>query len=251
MKNIFFTILSFAFLIFFSCSSINNSIIEIEDNIIIVSDTIVDDNINNTPKKNKLLALGDSYTIGQNVCEKCRFPEQLVDSLLKRTANKNTFPLKLIARTGWTTTNLINAIENENLASNYNLVTLLIGVNNQYQKKSFSIYEKEFPRLVNIAIQSLSGVSKNLIVLSIPDYAFTPFGKGNATISQEVKKYNDFAKSYCNKNNITFLNITDITANGLINPNLVANDGLHPSKEAYSKFVARLVPLVLNKLNLK
>lgn len=251
MKNIFFTILSFAFLIFFSCSSINNSIIEIEDNIIIVSDTIVDDNINNTPKKNKLLALGDSYTIGQNVCEKCRFPEQLVDSLLKRTSNKNTFPLKLIARTGWTTTNLINAIENENLASNYNLVTLLIGVNNQYQKKSFSIYEKEFPRLVNIAIQSLSGVSKNLIVLSIPDYAFTPFGKGNATISQEVKKYNDFAKSYCNKNNITFLNITDITANGLINPNLVANDGLHPSKEAYSKFVARLVPLVLNKLNLK
>ena len=111
------------------------------------------------------------------------------------------------------------------------------------------MYQYEFPKLVDIAINSVKGNSKKVIVLSIPDYAFTPFGKGNTTISNELKKYNDFAKSYCIQKNITFLNITDITQNGLTSPNLVASDGLHPSKEAYAKFVERLLPIALEKLD--
>ena len=87
-------------------------------------------------------------------------------------------------------------------------------------------------------------------MLSIPDYSFTPFGDRPGTVSEEIKKYNDFTKSYCDQRNITFLNITDITQQGLINPELVASDGLHPSEEAYSKFIERLLPLAIEKLML-
>ena len=194
-----------------------------------------------------ILSLGDSYTIGESVCETCRFPEQLKDSLSNNTKD-TSFNLKIVATTGWTTTNLLNGISNENLPNNYDLVTLLIGVNNQYQGKDFSIYEKEFPELVDIAITKAKGDKKRVIVVSIPDYAYTPFGKGNTTISSEIDTYNAFAENYCNANNITFVNITDITRNGLEDTELVASDGLHPSKKAYSLFVERLLPYALEKL---
>ena len=195
----------------------------------------------------KLLSLGDSYTIGESVCETCRFPEQLKDSLINNTEN-TAFNLKVVATTGWTTTNLLNGISNENLPNNYDLVTLLIGVNNQYQGKDFSIYETEFPELVDIAITKAKGDKNRVIVVSIPDYAFTPFGNGNTTISSEIDTYNAFAENYCNANNITFVNITDITRNGLEDTDLVASDGLHPSEKAYSLFVERLLPYALEKL---
>ena len=195
----------------------------------------------------KLLSLGDSYTIGESVCETCRFPEQLKDSLINNTEN-TAFNLKVVATTGWTTTNLLNGISNENLPNNYDLVTLLIGVNNQYQGKDFSIYETEFPELVDIAITKAKGDKNRVIVVSIPDYAFTPFGNGNTTISSEIDAYNAFAENYCNANNITFVNITDITRNGLEDTDLVASDGLHPSEKAYSLFVERLLPYALEKL---
>jgi acyl-CoA thioesterase I len=190
------------------------------------------------------LALGDSYTIGESVCETCRFPEQL-KSALKNINLQNNFSLEIIARTGWTTSNLISAIDNNNPSSKYDLVTLLIGVNNQYQGRDFSIYEKEFPQLVAKAISLAKGDKTKLIVVSIPDYAYTPFGQsyGNPTsISTEIDRYNAFAKSYCEANSILFINITDITRQGLNKTSLVANDGLHPSKDAYALFVQQLFP---------
>ena len=251
MKNLYLLISAVCFLLFLSCASVSeiDAIIENEE-IITVKDSVTDINNFDTIKHQafKILALGDSYTIGQSVCNTCRFPEQLVGSLLIQTENKSTFPLKIIARTGWTTTNLINAIASEKISTDYNLVTLLIGVNNQYQNKSFSLYKEEFPKLVNMAIKAANSNMNNVIVVSIPDYAFTPFGQGNPTISSDIKKYNDFAKSYCTEKNITFLNITDITKMGLSNTALVANDGLHPSKLAYTKFVERLLPIALEKL---
>jgi lysophospholipase L1-like esterase len=162
----------------------------------------------------------------------------------------DSFSIKLIAQTGWTTTNLKSAIAAENLSSDYDLVTLLIGVNNQYQNKPFSLYQQEFPELVNQAIGFVKGNKNNLIVVSIPDYAYTPYGNGNTTISTEIDTYNTFAENYCNANNITFINITDITRLGLLQPELVANDGLHPSTIAYSKFVTRIVPKAKIKLGL-
>lgn len=153
--------------------------------------------------------------------------------------------MKIIAQTGWTTTNLISAINSQNPSPNYDLVTLLIGVNNQYQNLPFQIYQYEFPQLVSKAIVLAKGDSSNVIVVSIPDYAFTPYGKqfGNqAKISSDLDNYNAFAENYCKTNNIEFITITDITRQGLINPLLVATDGLHPSELAYSLFVERILP---------
>lgn len=197
------------------------------------------------------LALGDSYTIGQSVCSSCKFPEQLQQSL-KNTNITNTYSLKVVAQTGWTTTNLVSAINNQNLTPNYDLVTLLIGVNNQYQHKSFSVYEQEFPELVNKSITFANGDKSKVIVVSIPDYAYTPFGQGSGNpmkISTEIDNYNAFAKKYCEENSIEFINITDITRKGLTNTDLVAQDGLHPSQKAYSLFVERIAPVAAKILN--
>jgi acyl-CoA thioesterase I len=195
-------------------------------------------------KKISYIALGDSYTIGQSVCLTCRFPEQLKKNLETGISGLSV-DLKIIAQTGWTTSNLINAIKEQQPTSNYNLVTLLIGVNNQYQNKEFSIYEKEFPQLAQTAITLAKGNKDNVIVVSIPDYAYTPFGQQFGTpskISIEIDKYNAFAKNYCDSNGISFINITDITRQGLKETYLVATDGLHPSEKAYSLFVDRIAP---------
>ena len=125
---------------------------------------------------------------------------------------------------------------------------MLIGVNNQYQGKPFSLYEQEFPELVNTAISKVGEDSDKLIVISIPDYAFTPFGGGTTSISNEIDAYNNFAENYCIQNNIDYVYITDITREGLANPNLVALDNLHPSELAYSKFVERILPVAIEKL---
>ncbi|MFI2742944.1 SGNH/GDSL hydrolase family protein [Zhouia sp. PK063] len=200
----------------------------------------------------KYLALGDSYTIGESVCETCRYPQQLKAALLRNGVE--SVDLKIIAQTGWTTRNLSNGIDAESPSSDYDLVTLLIGVNNQYQHQQFSVYEKEFPELLKRAIAFAKGDASHVIVISIPDYAYTPFGENSAnneTISEEIDQYNSFASQEAYKQNVLFVNITDITRNGLNNPDLVASDGLHPSKQAYSQFVDRLLPRVLDILNVK
>lgn len=209
-------------------------------------DKVIGQNPNS--KTIKYLALGDSYTIGQSVCETCRFPIQLQDSIKKSFQTNDVFITTIIAQTGWTTANLKAAIASQNPSNDYDLVTLLIGVNNQFQNKPFSIYQQEFPELVTSAIEKAKGVKDRVIVVSIPDYAYTPFGNGNTTISTQIDTYNTFAQNYCTQNNITFINITDITRLGLQQPNLVANDGLHPSQLAYKKFVERIYPLVKIKL---
>lgn len=231
-KNIFLPILLFVIL-FMGCSSEDSKLIA------------------DTKKSIQYLALGDSYTIGEGVCWNCNFPTQLKDSLLQ-TELFSSVNVKIVAQTGWTTTNLKNAIANENLMANYDLVTLLIGVNNQYQNKPFSLYEIEFPELLQTAITLASGNKNRVIVVSIPDYAYTPFGQSSSnpsTITNQLDNYNAFAKSHAESIGITFINITDITREGLNNPNLVASDNLHPSQLAYRKFVERMLPIALEKFN--
>jgi lysophospholipase L1-like esterase len=210
------------------------------------------------PINYKILSLGDSYTIGQSVCDECNFPLQLKDSLQTVLYN-DTINVEIIAVTGWTTTALINSVnpvlENDspdNIFKDNDLVTLLIGVNNQFQNRPFELYETEFPELVNKAISLTKSQSSNdLIVISIPDYAYTPFGQSGpnpSNTTQEIDMYNNFAENFCLENNINFINITDITRLGLINSNLVASDNLHPSELAYKKFVERIFPVALEKL---
>ena len=247
----FFSTIIMSIAIFLSCSSD-----DISSNIISSNNNSSNENVtgNNTQEDIfnlegtfNILSLGDSYTIGQSVCETCRFPEQL-KSNLETKFPLSTFGLQIIAQTGWTTTSLIGAVNNVNPQNNFDIVTLLIGVNNQYQNKPFSVYEEEFPQLINTAITKAKGDSSNVIVVSIPDYAYTPFGNGDPSISQEINSYNNFASNYCSQNNISFINITDITRQGLVNPNLVASDNLHPSELAYSMFVERILPVVVQKI---
>lgn len=238
---LFYTVISFA------CSNGDNEVVyeQINEEITMETDEPV---VDTSPKAIKILALGDSYTIGQSVCETCRFPEQLKDSLLLKLGTDYGLDLQIIAQTGWTTTNLKSAINDQNPEANKDLVTLLIGVNNQYQGKSFSLYEQQFPELVQTAKRLAQGNLNNVIVVSIPDYAYTPFGGGSQSVSEAIDKYNAFAKNYCLQNGIAFINITDITRMGLQDTDLVASDGLHPSKLAYSKFVERILPIAVQKL---
>ncbi len=194
----------------------------------------------------KYLALGDSYTIGQSVCETCRFPEQLKDSIADELNRDVT--VKVIARTGWTTSNLLSAIDTEAPSNDYDLVTLLIGVNNQYQNIPFQTYEVEFPQLVDKAIRFAKGDLTKVIVVSIPDYAYTPFGQASSNpqnISDAIDSYNNFAKNYCLSRNIKFVDITPITRRGLAESSLVASDGLHPSELSYTQFVGLLLPIAI------
>lgn len=247
MKSFSKIVLVFTAIIFFSaCSNSEDlqTVAPVDPVIAVVNDTI------KLTINYKYLALGDSYTIGQSVCATCRFPIQLNDSL-KKYFNRNTsISTTIITQTGWTTTNLKSAIGIQNPSNDYDLVTLLIGVNNQYQNKPFDLYEIEFPELVNIAIKKAREKKENIIVVSIPDYAYTPFGNGSTIISSQIDNYNGFAEYYCIVNGITFINIIDITRMGLLQPNLVANDGLHPSQTAYNKFVERILPKAKIKLGI-
>lgn len=199
--------------------------------------------IENSSEKSayKYLALGDSYTIGESVCDNCNYPKQLTDSLNQVLKEKTS--VQIIAKTGWTTTDLLSEIAIENPSKDYDLVTLLIGVNNQYQGKAFSLYEKEFPELLNMAIGFANGNPENVFVLSIPDYAFTPFGRKSGRtekITSELMRYNAFTEKIASEKGVRFENITPITQQGLENPELIAPDGLHPSELAYKKFVEQI-----------
>jgi len=182
-------------------------------------------------KRTLFLALGDSYTIGESVLEDERWPNQLADKL------KINRP-SIIAKTGWRTDDLKGAINSANLKDEYDLVSLLIGVNNQYQGKSSAQYEIEFEDLVKTAIQLANGKSKNVFVVSIPDYGFTPFGKAKQeTITTQLNEFNRINKRIAEKYKIQYFNITDISRKGLEDPALVAADGLHPSGKMYTQWV--------------
>ncbi|PIB26722.1 SGNH/GDSL hydrolase family protein [Maribacter sp. 4G9] len=198
-------------------------------------------------KEFKYLALGDSYTVGESVSSNQSFPMQLSESL--ENVLNTSVGTKIIAKTGWRTDDLQNGIGNTRIDKPQDLVTLLIGVNNQYQGKPFEQYEKEFPELLSTALDFVEGNAEKLVVISIPDYAFTPFGQSRDVdkISREIDRYNAFARSIAIENKVRFVEITDITRSGLEQPQLVASDGLHPSGDAYSKFVDRIFPLVVER----
>lgn len=187
----------------------------------------------------RFLALGDSYTIGQSVAATDRWPVQLQDSIQLRGFQVDT--LRIIATTGWRTDDLLSAITNKQLSSqHYNLVSLLIGVNNQYQGKPISQYITEFPQLLDSAIAYAGGDTDHVFVVSIPDYAYTPYGQstGNAAqISNEIDQYNAINKHIADSLGVTYFDITPISRQGLSQPSLVAGDGLHPSGAQYTQWI--------------
>jgi len=189
-------------------------------------------------KKIKFLALGDSYTIGESVAISERWPVQLVEQLRKEK-NKECDEPRIIATTGWRTDQLKAAITAANIKPNdYNLISLLIGVNNQYQNKTVESYSPEFEELLNMAIALAGGDRSHVFVVSIPDYGYTPFGKNKqAEISAALDKFNAVNKSITEKLGVRYFNITDISRRGSAESELVASDGLHPSGKMYTEWV--------------
>ena len=194
------------------------------------------------------LALGDSYTVGASVSPSAKFPSQL-SAFLEKELDVNV-NLELIATSGWRTDNLLSALENVNTDRTYGLVTLLIGVNNQYQGIPFSKYEIEFTELFERALALADGNRERLIIISIPDWGYTPFGEGfdREQISSEIDRYNDFAERKAAKFDVTFIYITDTTRRGLAEKELVASDNLHPSAMAYKLFIDRMAPTIISQL---
>jgi lysophospholipase L1-like esterase len=188
----------------------------------------------------KFLALGDSYTIGESVKEEERWPEVLAAELRKK--GKSIDKPKIIATTGWRTDQLKKAIEDAQLKPEYNLVSLLIGVNNQYQGKSAESYAPEFEELLNIAIKLAGGKKENVFVVSIPDYGFTPFGQPKQEqITKALDEYNAINKKISKTVGVRYVNITDISRKGFEQPDLVADDKLHPSGVQYKLWVERIL----------
>jgi lysophospholipase L1-like esterase len=189
------------------------------------NNAILPDTMNNDNSKRTFLALGDSYTIGESVDEKDRWSMQLID-LLKTEFNFTKH--EIIARTGWTTSELTQAIEAKNLTDQFDIVSLLVGVNNQYRGQSLESYRTEFKQLLNISTKFSKNDAKPVMVLSIPDWGKTPFAKGQnkEKIASEIDGFNNVAKEECKKVGIVFIDITEITRKNT-DASMFASDGLH------------------------
>lgn len=196
------------------------------------------------------LALGDSYTIGESVDASERWPEQLAARL--RARGVDLAPPRIVARTGWTTDELSDAIDGESLEPRYGLVSLLIGVNNQYRGRSIASYREEFARLLERAVVFAEGDAKRVFVLSIPDWGVTPFarrgGRGAAAIARELDAYNAAARAIAAAHGVAFVDITGISRDPGSAPAMLAADGLHPSGAQYALWAEAAEPVVARLL---
>ena len=193
------------------------------------------------------LALGDSYTIGESVPENERWPNQLA-SLLQ--ANDISTEVTTIARTGWTTDELWKGIQAREINPPYDLVSLLIGVNNQYRGLDIAEYREEFIFLLNKAIEYAGGDAKRVIVLSIPDWGVTPFAKSRDSkkIATEINLFNSVNREESEKAGVNYVDITPGSRKAVTDSALMAADGLHPSGKMYAEWAELAYPQVLKIL---
>ncbi|RZL35086.1 MAG: SGNH/GDSL hydrolase family protein, partial [Pedobacter sp.] len=177
------------------------------------------------------------------------FPYQLVAQLKAANLNVVSEP-KIIARTGWTTSELQTAIRTENLTAKFDVVTLLIGVNNQYRGDSPTQYKKEFIELLNTAIAFAKGDKKKVFVVSIPDWGVTPFakqsGRNARVIAEEIDAFNAINRAETMAMGISYTDITPGSRNAATDATLIAADGLHPSKKMYLDWAKNVAPAVVS-----
>lgn len=190
------------------------------------------------------LALGDSYTIGQNVSEQERFP-YLTANLLKTQGIAVKTP-GYIAQTGWSTAALQEAIKHAEPLGNYDFVTLLIGVNDQYQHLDTAGYRKRFTELLQRSIALVDNHIERVFVLSIPDYSATPFvaGSQKESVSKEIDLFNAINKEITLRYKIAYIDITPLTKEVIHDASLLAQDGLHYSAKEHMKWAEKLVPVI-------
>ncbi len=190
------------------------------------------------------IALGDSYTIGQAISQNESFPYQL-RSLLNNQALNVAVP-KIIAVTGWTTDDLITAIASSGVTTKkYSFVTLLIGVNDQYQGLSQDNYKVKFAQVLNTAINFANGDTSKVFVISIPDYGVTPYAGGNdSVIGPQIDQFNAINQQISLAAHVNYTNITPISRQAAADSTLIAPDGLHPSGKMYALWMQLLEPSV-------
>lgn len=193
------------------------------------------------------LAFGDSYTIGEGVDRLECWPRQLADAL---RAYGHSVDVSIIARTGWTTSELAEEIRSVSPQGDFELVSLLIGVNNQYRGLGVEEYRVEFADLLKQAIQFAGGNPKHVIVLSIPDWSVTPFaaGRNRARISVEIDAFNAVNREEAARAGVHYVDVTPITRRAAGDLSMLASDGLHPSGRMYAEWAKMVLPIVFAML---
>lgn len=191
----------------------------------------------------RYLALGDSYTIGEGVPADERWPEHWCRAL--RVAGIAIETPRIIAQTGWTTDELSAAMDAAEPLGQWDRVTLLIGVNNQYRGLPINDFAGSFAALLHRALGLVGGRTDRVLVLSIPDWGVTPFarasGRDSAQIAREIDDYNDATRVACAAEGVTWLDITGLTRAAGMQPEMLADDGLHPSGQMYAAWVEKIL----------
>ncbi len=195
------------------------------------------------------LALGDSHTIGESVPTEARWPDQL--ARLLATDREGSLwegiqiDLTLVARTGWTVKELWEGMQTNPPQGTYDLVTLLIGVNDQYRGYPVDGYRRDFRFLLGKAIQYAGGNPRKVIVLSIPDWSVTPFatGRDRVQIAQEITDFNTVNREEAEKAGVYYVDITPISRQAVSDAALIASDGLHPSGKMYALWAQEVFPV--------
>jgi lysophospholipase L1-like esterase len=193
----------------------------------------------------RFLALGDSYTIGEGVAAAERWPAQLAQAL--RARGLTVAEPEIVARTGWTTDELAAAMDAHAFRPPYDLVTLLIGVNNQYRGRDLANYRAEFGALLERAIALAGGRAERVIVVSIPDWGVTRFGRESgrdrARIAHELDAYNAANAEIAAARHVHYVDVTALSRAGGDDPALLVADGLHPAAAMYARWTRAILPV--------
>ena len=237
-----YKILKLSYFLIFIIACNSSSSFDDETLISIDEDASVNQNLN-SDNSNKtqfsLLALGDSYTIGEGVNEDQIWPNQFI-----KVAYENGLDFsspRIIAETGWKSYDLINAIESSNFEKKYDYVSLLIGVNNQFNSRPVNEFENDLDKLL-IKINNLKKKSGSVLIISIPDWGSSPYGVGfdRNEISNEINTFNNSLKSFANINGLKYVDVTEISRRAINEPNLIAIDNLHPSGIMYLEWAKKI-----------
>jgi len=238
-----FKVILFFFLLLNSCAnSIEDSSVNFkEDNY--SKELSIQQQELETDQNNKsefsFLALGDSYTIGEGVLEEERWPNQFVEFAYENGVDFEK--PNIIARTGWKTYELINAIDQTNFIKKYDYISLLIGVNNQYNSRPIDEFESDLEKLA-IKIKNLLTKTGITIIISIPDWGSSPFGKSfnRENISNEINQFNLSLENFAYTNNFKYVDVTEISRKALFEYSLIASDSLHPSGKMYLEWAKKI-----------
>ena len=204
------------------------------------NDLILEENINSlSDSPYSFLALGDSYTVGEGVNEDDRWPNQFVD-----LANENGFDFDqpvIIAETGWKTYDLLDSIYQTNFSSKYDYISLLIGVNNQFNSRPIHEFEEDLNKLMD-EMNRIKKDDGSIIIISIPDWGYTPFAESveMSDISEKIDLFNSSLIKFAATNDLKYVDVTEISRRAINEPNLITDDNLHPSETMYLEWANKI-----------